>query len=112
GRDRALANATVTIVGIDEIPIEIDDRCKVEINAEGGEGAALGQSIVARRSLTRAALGKRCDHRCERRLPRQGWRYAGNGPALLTRRDREGRRALTRARALPRRDLAADGIHR
>jgi hypothetical protein len=72
GRDRALADAGIAVVGIDEILVEIDNRREIEIDPEARQRAALCEPVLAGRRLARAFLGKRGDDRCDRRLTGQG----------------------------------------
>jgi hypothetical protein len=87
GRDRAIADAGVAVAGIDEVLVEIDDRRKIEIDPEARQRAALRQAVVASRRLSRRFIGKTCDCRRDRGLPRQGRRHARDCAAFLVGRD-------------------------
>src|SRR5262245_449060 len=110
GRDRALADTGIAVVGIDEILVEIDDRREIEIDPEARQRAALRQPVVAGRRLACAFLGKRSDDRRDRRLPRQRRRDGRDCTALLVGRDQQRRQALAPANTLPGYDLPVDGL--
>ncbi len=110
--DRALADSGVAVVRVDQVPVEIDDRRKIQIDPEARQRASLRQAVVVRRGVARGFVRMPVDDRRDRRLPRQRRRQARDRTAFLVGGDQERRQALTPARVLPGRDLSADSVGR
>ena len=107
-RDRAVANAGVAVVRVDEVPVEVDHRREIQVDSECRQRASLCEAVIVRCPLARVFVGELRDHRRDRRLARQRRRQARDGAALLVGRDPQRRHVLASTLILPPVNLAAD----
>ena len=111
-RDRARGDARDLVFRIDHAVIEIDHRCKVEIDAERSKLAPLPPRVLAHRKQPLRVITMDRDDLGERRHAGERWRQTRNRAAFLIGRDPERRETLHAASGLQARDTFANLVGR